>query len=77
MVVDYRSKLNSHIIFSHADLLWDFTDLNLDIHLGKFLGKWVDFDKTRVNCAVETAKFGHKTDVSLAYTLIRVGAAET
>lgn len=77
MVVDDRSEVNSHIIFGHADLLWDLADLNHDIYVGESLRKWVDFDKTRVNCAIEAAKFGDQTDGALVYTLVRVGAAET
>lgn len=77
VVIDYRSEVNSHIILGHADLLWDFADLNLDIYLGEFLGKWVDLHKARVHCAIETAKLGDKTDVALANTLVRVGTAET
>lgn len=77
MVVDDRSQVESDIVFGHADLSWNFDDLNLDIDLDESLRQWVDLDQTGINGACESTEFGDQTNVSLRYRLVGVGADDT
>ena len=76
MVINNRGQLQRDVVFSHADLLRDFDDLDLDVDLDEALGEGVDFHETGIDGAVETSKFGDKADVALGDGLVRVGAAD-
>jgi len=52
-------------------------NLNLDIDLDETLGERVDLDKTWIDCAIETTKFGDETDITLRNGLVRVGTEDT
>jgi len=77
VIVNDGGELNSDIVPSHTNLLWDLADLNLDVYLNEFLGQRVDLDKTWVNSAVKTAEFSNQAHVSLGDGLIRVRTADT
>ena len=74
VVVDDRGEVDRNIVLGHADLLWNLNNLDLDIHLNQFLRQRVDLDKTRVDCSIESAKLGDKTDVALADWLVGIRA---
>jgi len=77
VVVDDGGELNSDVVFSHTHLLWDLADLDLNVDLNELLRQGIDLDKTWVDGAVETAKFGNETHVSLGDGLVRVRAYDT
>lgn len=74
VIVDDGGEVESDIVFSHANLLWHFDNLNLDINLNKALGQGVDMNKTRVDGAGELAELGDETNIALRDGLVRVGA---
>ena len=74
VVVDNGGEADANIILRHADLLWYFDDLDLNIDLDELLGQRIDLDKTRVDSAVETAEFRDEADISLADGFVGVGA---
>ena len=65
VVVDDRCEGQIYVVLRHADLLWDFDDLNLHIDLNEVLGEGVDFDETRIDCAGESTEFRYEAYVSL------------
>jgi hypothetical protein len=77
VVVDDGGQAKSNVVLGHADLLWDFGGLNLDIDLKKSLAERVDLDQTRVDSLVELSELGDKTNVALMDFLVRVGANDT
>lgn len=76
VVIDNGSELERNVVLGHADLLWDFDNLNLDIDLDESLGERVDLDETWVDGTVETAELCDETDVALGDRLVGVGAAD-
>lgn len=77
MIVNDGGELNSDVVLSHTDLLWDLADLNLDVDLNEFLRQRVNLDKTWVNGAVEAAEFSNQAHVSLGDGFVRVRTADT
>lgn len=76
VVVDDGGEAEGDVVFGHANLLWDFGDLNLDIDLDEVLAERVDLDKTGVDGPVELSKLGDETNVTLLDSLKRVGTAD-
>jgi len=74
VVVDDGCEGQVDVVFGHADLFWDFDDLNLDVYLDQALGEWVDLDETWVYCSCESTEFGDQTDLTLRNWLVWVGA---
>lgn len=56
VVVDNRCEVDGDVVLSHADLLRDFNNLDLDVDLDELLRERVDLDETRVDCAVEASE---------------------
>jgi hypothetical protein len=52
-------------------------NLNLDIDLEETFAERVNFDETRIDCAVESTEFGDQANVALRYGFVRIGAADT
>jgi hypothetical protein len=52
-------------------------DLDFDVNLDKTLAEGIDFDKTRVDCAIKPPKLGDQTDITLRYRLIWIRADNT
>jgi hypothetical protein len=73
VVVDDRGQAKGNIVLGHANLLWDFGGLNLDINLEKSLAERIDLDQTGVNSLVELSELGNETNVALVDFLVRVG----
>ena len=65
VVVDDGGEVQGDVVFSHADLLGDLDDLDLDVDLDELLGQGVDLNKAGVDSAVEAAKLGDETDIAL------------
>ena len=52
-------------------------NLDLDIYLNKPFRQRVDFDKTRIDSAVEATELGDQADIALTDWLVRVGTDNT
>ena len=53
LVVNDRGKVQSNVVLGHANLAWNFDDLNLDVDSSKVLTERVDFDQTGIDGALE------------------------
>jgi hypothetical protein len=49
-------------------------DLDFDVNLDETFAEGIDFDKTRVDCAIKPTELGDQTDVTLRYRLIWIRA---
>lgn len=61
-------KVNGQAVGRHTDYL----DLHID--LDELLAQGIDLDETRINRTVESAEFGHETDIALFDRLVGVWA---
>lgn len=62
------NKANGQAVGRHTDYL----DLHID--LDELLAQGIDLDETGINRTVESAEFGHETDITLFDRLIGVWA---
>ena len=76
MVINHTRQLQRDIVLSHADLLRDLHDLDLDVDLDEALGKRVDLDEAWVDGAVEAPEFCDEANVALGDRLVGVWAAD-
>ena len=74
VIVDDGGEVQGDVVFSHADLLGDLDDLDLDVDLDELLGQGVDLDKTGVDSAVEAAELGNETNIALRDGLVWIWA---
>lgn len=44
--------------------------------MDELLAQWVDLDETRINGTIESAKFGHETDITLLDGLVWIRTDE-
>lgn len=61
-------KVNGHVIARHTNYL----DFHID--LDQLLAQRVDLDETGINSTVESAEFGHETDIALLDGLVGIWA---
>jgi hypothetical protein len=52
-------------------------NLNLNINLDEAFAERVDLNKTRVDSAIETAKFGDQANITLRYRFVGVRTDDT
>ena len=74
VVVNDGSKAKGDIVLGHAELLWDFGNLNFDIDLNETLAERVDLDQTRVDSLVKATELRNQANIPLVNTLVWVGA---
>lgn len=63
----YKSMDRQYVV-RHTDYL------NLHIDLDELLAQGIDLDETRINRTVESAEFGHETDIALLDGLVGIWA---
>lgn len=74
MIVYDRGQVQSHVVLGHADLLGNFHNLNFDVDLGELFRQRIDLDQTGIHGAIESAKFGDQSDVTLRNRFVRIRA---
>lgn len=65
VVVYHGSEVESHVVFGHADLTWNFHDLDFDVDTEERFGERVDEGEAGVDCAGEASEFCNEADGTL------------